>query len=147
MAWRGLENRFLLALALSEWEVADGGNGHSYGQVLVESAVDWATAKSAAESLEYKGVRGHLVSITSQAEQDFVARIFDGGRSWIGLTDDPAYGGTESFGQANPQVDGWVWVTGEPVVVAHWYHPDEPNNQGGDENFGMMEGRPVRRLE
>jgi hypothetical protein len=135
-----LENRSLLAVVVSEWSVTDGGNGHAYAQVFVESEIDWVSAKAAAETLEYRGVHGHLVSITSEAEQNFVAHLFDGGRTWIGLTDDPAYGGSESRGQPNYQVDGWVWVTGEPVGYVNWYHPNEPNNQGGDENFGMMEG-------
>ena len=137
-------------LQLVEWTIAEGGNGHSYVQVVGNLAVDWEEAKAIAESLSHRGVQGHLVTITSQGEQDFVASIFDGGRTWIGLTDDPAYGGTESFGQPNPQVDGWVWITGEPVTYTNWYNTNVPNNSdnsGCAENFGMMERRGERRLE
>jgi hypothetical protein len=141
-----LEERALLALTLSEWKTEDGGNGHFYTQVISDMAVDWATAKGSAEALEFLGVNGHLVTITSQGEQEFVTSLYDGERSWIGLTDDPAFGGTESFGQPNPQVDGWVWVTGELVSFTHWYNANEPNDQdnsGRAENFAMMDNGAI----
>ena len=103
------------------------------------TARTWAEAKAAAEALTFMGVNGHLVTITSAGEQTFIEGLYDSQKSWIGLTDDPAFGGTESAGQPNPRVDGWVWVTGEPVTYTNWWAAGEPNNQDGAENFVTIE--------
>jgi hypothetical protein len=45
----------------------------------------WAAANSAATSRQYNGVFGHLVTITSQAEQDFVYSLVNGGGFFLSL--------------------------------------------------------------
>ena len=60
---------------------------------------------------------GHLATITSQEEQDFLGNY--GG--WIGLTDE--------------NVEGqWEWVTGEPVNYTNWID-GEPNDAGNGEDY------------
>ena len=49
-----------------------GATGNCYEDV-VQGGVSWPTAKAAAEARTFRSVNGHLVTITSQAEQDFLA--------------------------------------------------------------------------
>ena len=69
----------------------------------------WATALQ----VEYNG--GHLATISSQEENDFLGE--DGG--WIGFTDEANEG-------------EWIWVTGEDVTFTQWAG-GEPNNQGDED--------------
>jgi len=106
---------------------------------------DVAACKAAAESRTHLGLTGHLVTITSAAENEFVFGLLPTAQysvgAWIGLTDDEAFGGIESFSQANPQIDGWVWVTGEPLTFTDWgsftnsigQFVQEPNNSGNED--------------
>jgi hypothetical protein len=64
---------------------------------------------------------GHLVTITSKAENGFVSALARAARSnsWIGFSDE--------------RVEGrWEWVTGEQVQFTCWY-PGEPNDMGGED--------------
>jgi hypothetical protein len=90
-------------------------NGHYYK--LYVSSGDWTTANAAAEALD-----GYLVTLTSQAEQDWVkANVgYWSGDLWLGCTD-AGHEGT------------WTWVTGEPWAWANW-NTNEPNNSGGAEH-------------
>lgn len=93
--------------------VYDPSNGHWYQAVRVGGAITWDDAKAAAQSLTYAGYPGHLVTITSAAESDFVARsvvtAFPASDQWWlgGFQDTSAPDYVEPAG-------GWRWVTGEP---------------------------------
>ena len=63
----------------------------------------------------------HLVTISSQAENDFVSGEWAIG--WIGFNDIVEEG-------------NWVWVTGEEVTYTNWA-PGEPNN-AGEEHYGEI---------
>lgn len=94
-------------------------NGHYYA--MTEGlGVSWSQTESRAVALG-----GHLASITSQAEQDFINDTFLSNDpstiSWIGLTDE-AQEGT------------FVWTTGEPLQYTNWA-PGEPNNAYGLEDY------------
>ncbi|MDY6061204.1 MAG: DUF6273 domain-containing protein [Oscillospiraceae bacterium] len=83
-------------------------NGHTY-QVLNES-LSWSEAK---ESCEKSG--GHLVTITSEEENEFVNNIFKASNAkgcWIG---------------GYLQNDEFKWVTNENFGFTDWYI-GEPNN-------------------
>ena len=61
----------------------------------------WDDAKAFCEKLG-----GHLVTITSQLEHDFVSSLFEGGCwCWIGM---------------NTTEQGSAWVTGEPVTYTNF---------------------------
>lgn len=129
------------SLVLHQWKIEDGGNGNFYGQVFTPSITrEWADSKLDAESHVFLGTRGHLATITSLGEQLFIEDFYDGQKSWIGLTDDPAFGGSESSLLPDPTKDGWVWVTGEAVSFTNWFAVGEPNGSG---NFVTM-GRGVK---
>lgn len=126
-----------------QWRIEDGGNGHWYERVGdffdVASRVSWFDAKTMAESRTYLGASGHLVTVGSLAEHEFLVAAFLEDHPWplwIGFTDSEAYGGYESFGQPNPQVDGWVWVTGEPITFTKW-GPGSPDQTQVDEDAAL----------
>ena len=63
---------------------------------------------------------GHLVTITSQNEQDFLYETFDSS------LDEKWYGGVQGPGEIDPD-DNWTWVTGEPWEYENWAE-GEPND-------------------
>ena len=98
-------------------------NGHWYG--VDYTARTWTDSEALAVSLG-----GHLVTIRSQAEQDWIEANFspyltpDG--FWIGFND--------------VAVEGvFVWSSGEPPAYTNWY-PGEPNDAGAGEDFGTLFG-------
>ena len=91
---------------------------HRY--VVTPSAVSWEDAEAFAQS-----VGGHLVTIDSSFENEWVRRHFSAyGTVWIGFTDKSSEG-------------NWVWSDGSPAKYTHW-NPGEPNNSGGNENYGVL---------
>jgi cysteine-rich repeat protein len=64
---------------------------------------------------------GHLVTIASQAENDFLSNLHEW--FWIGATD--------GRGRMVPGVGTYTWVTGEPWDYTNW-EQDRPNAQGND---------------
>lgn len=107
------------------------GNDHLY--VWVDGPLTWGAANAAAQdySAVFSGLiydDWHLVTITSQAENDFLAQTvmglpgswtppFGGTRAWMGLFNE--------FGANN-----FEWVTGESTAFTNW-NPVEPNNPTG----------------
>jgi hypothetical protein len=107
-----------------EWTTASGGNGHFYEYVRVPGS--WTAAKAAAELRVFRGVKGHLVTIESAAENTFVVNLRDGTdlRGWIGLTDAVTEG-------------TFAWITGEPLTYTNW-NSGEPNAQTPAEDYVEM---------
>jgi hypothetical protein len=112
--------------------VQSPANGHWYQAVRVAGAISWDDARSAAESLTHLGLRGHLLTVTSAPEMEFVARtvlstVAPGDQLWLGGYQDtnaPDY--VESRG-------AWRWVTGEPWSYTNWEN-GQPDNYGGNED-------------
>ena len=101
--------------------VENPSNGHWYA---LSAPGTWTDAEN-----EALAVGGHLVTIRSQAEDNWLIQNFfqdfcptspgDIQGPWIGLSDE-ANEGT------------WVWSSGEPLLFSSWY-PGEPNgNPGAD---------------
>ena len=101
-------------------------NNNKY-QVIEQSMV-WSEAKAYCEKLG-----GHLVTVTSQEEQDFVQDLISTGSKayyWIG--------GYQPEGSKEP--DGnWTWVTGEKFddTYTNW-HEIEPDNARNDNRALMV---------
>lgn len=102
------------------WSSADGGNDHYYEFVAPPGGITWTSAKVAAEKRSFQGTPGHLATITSQGEWEFVLDKFPNAYNWIGLSDAAQEGVFE-------------WVTGEPFVFSAWKPPNEPNDAGGED--------------
>lgn len=120
------------AFAAIIWRVEDGGNGHSY--TLTSQRSGWLEVEAEAQSLG-----GHLVSINSAEEQQFIVERFliprpaflANGRPnifWIGLWDETPDG----------SYDGdFAWSDGSPITYTHW-GPVESSNTNYDEEFAVI---------
>jgi hypothetical protein len=116
------------------------GNGNHYD--IVPTTLTWHEARTAAESMMFMGVSGHLATITSAGENDFLNTTFHTGMgsnfAWIG--------GFE------PNDDGvWRWAVGPeagiqfssfgtptpPFNYANW-GGIEPNDNNPNEDFTMF---------
>jgi hypothetical protein len=92
-------------------------NGHSYYRST--GSMTWTQARQACINMG-----GHLVTITSAAENNFVFNTWPSG--WIGFTDEVVEG-------------QWRWVTGESVVYTNW-NWGEPNNVGNEDYAQFVGG-------
>ena len=95
--------------------------GHTYK--VFDESMAWHEAKQYCETLG-----GHLATVTSQEEQNFVASLIGLGNKgyyWLGATDENIEG-------------SWGWVTDEPFEYTHWDW-GEPNNLSY-EDFRSAEG-------
>jgi hypothetical protein len=112
---------------------------------LVTLPMTWADAKTVSLSRTNPtgGAQvGHLVTLTSLAENNFVyTQAGSGGDRWIGLTDrvGAAPGATESLFEADPLTQGWAWVTGEPFAFNNW-GGGEPNDASSGEDGAHLRG-------
>jgi len=109
--------------------VQNPSNGHFYERII-SVGISWSAAKATAESMSHMGHAGHLVTLTSAAENSWVYTNLPTSlnRFWLGGFQDknsPTY--------LEPS-KGWTWVTGERWVFTAWF-PGEPNNFGGIEDF------------
>ena len=103
----------------------NAANGHYY--TLTTGINNWVQAEAQAVSLG-----GHLVSITSLAEQNFIVSTFLSGSNsralyWTGANDIASEG-------------TWVWSNGDPFSFTFW-NPGEPNNCAcvpGGEDYGTI---------
>ena len=110
-----------------QWSVASGGNGNWYEHVSI--AMEWHAAKTFSENRSYLGLQGHLVTITSAAEGDFL--LVNGlvpTETWIGAFQDLS---APDFSEPS---GGWRWVTGEPWDYENWFSW-QPDNSPHDEDF------------
>jgi hypothetical protein len=106
-------------------------NGHWY--VVVDApAINWLEANAVANAKQLNGLKGHLVTITSEAENRFLVDSFGEKlkERWIG--------GFQAEGAPEPN-GGWTWVTGEIWQYTNWA-AGEPNNFGGNENALIFVG-------
>jgi hypothetical protein len=114
------DNCSLFPASLSGFTLLGDYNGSRYF-VSNTSALS-INARNAAVALG-----GHLATITSQGENDFLKNATSGTK-WIGYSDRIIEG-------------AFVWETGETLGYANWWG-GEPNNQGGEDfteiNFGAQ---------
>ncbi len=100
---------------------AEGGTGNSY-ELILDGEISYLAARGAASA-----AGGHLVSLTSPAEQAFIEGLLGSddaptGSYWIGL---------------EQRLDSFVWSTGEAIDYTN-FAPAEPNNFGGKEDVGQI---------
>jgi hypothetical protein len=81
---------------------------------------------------------GHLVTLSSVEENNFVHTTAGGGDWWIGLSDrvGVAPGAMESFTDGSV---GWAWVNGEPYTFMNW-GGGEPNDASTGEDAAHLRG-------
>ncbi|MFO0969605.1 MAG: LamG-like jellyroll fold domain-containing protein, partial [Gemmataceae bacterium] len=89
--------------------------GHTYYVNLTN--LTWDQAEAQAQLMG-----GHLVTINSQTENDFVRDL---------ILDRSGTNRTAYIGMTDADNEGvWSWVSGEPVTYANFLSPGEPNNSG-----------------
>lgn len=102
-------------------------NGKEY--VLTNGVKSWEQAQAEAISLG-----GNLVTINNAAEETWLKQTFGQTEGfWIGLNDRRIEGQFE-------------WVNGEPITYTNWAS-GEPNNGGGNQDFGWMNYSSTRQWD
>ena len=87
--------------------------GHHY--LFMPEKLSWQDAKKVCE-----GMDGHLVTITSKEENEFVFKLTSKKKNtWIGCTDEQQEG-------------TWEWVTGEKFLFKHWADGEPSNFNNAD---------------
>ncbi len=103
--------------------VVNPANGHDY---YLLGGGTWEDSEAEANAL-----RGHLVTINDQAEQDWVWSTFSplamDNYLWIGLND-------------LDQEGTWVWSSGQPVTYENWA-PGQPDNDINQNRVLMQPGQ------
>ncbi|MBN2217996.1 MAG: PEP-CTERM sorting domain-containing protein [Pirellulales bacterium] len=102
-------------------------NGHYYERID-DANVTWNDAYADVASRSWLGVQGHLMTITSSAEQNFLANnslLPPSGKYWW-------FGGYQPPSSPEP-AGNWQWVTGETWSYANWAS-GEPNNAWSGED-------------
>jgi hypothetical protein len=136
----GADPRLVKAVgALAGKEIRFGTfEGHLYVAVLAWG-INWPAARALSEA-----AGGHLLTIGSKAENDFVFSLFSSDDRFVKLEPDgvslsgPWFGLFQAVGGREP-AGGWQWVTGEPFKYKNWsmYAPD---NWRAGENYGRFWG-------
>jgi hypothetical protein len=115
-----------------EWRIEDGGNGHYYEAVYDADGISWggAEVKAKAEDEIWPDHTGHLATVTSSAENTFVADCM------VGVHETFWIGGYQPSGSIEPK-GGWSWITGDEEWIYSNWRSGEPNDNG-DENALSM---------
>jgi len=119
------------------WPMAQGGNDHYYETVWTPSGVTWDEARARTSGRSWQGTPGHLATVNSQAEDDWISAAFQNLLTfWLG-----AY---QLAGTSDPAA-AWHWVTGETWQYTNWA-PGEPNDwgnyPGGPDALGFIGSEP-----
>ena len=104
-------------------------NGNGYEVITTDRTLTWDDARLAAEAMG-----GHLVTITSEAENVFVANLVAAAPAsnkevyWLGGYQD------FSLGSCEP-ASCWSWVTDEAWVYENWEAGEPNNGVGGTQHY------------
>lgn len=121
------------------------GTDHYYLRIDTDwqtVAADWDDAEARAAAMMFEGMRGHLATITSVEENEFI-RLNVLNYSLVG--DRSSYywiGGRQSADASEPS-DGWLWSTGESWDFTNFGVPDPDNGtqwSGHDEDYLVICG-------
>ena len=117
-------------------------NGHFYE--YMPGSITWTAAREGAKSRTLNGATGYLVTITSAAENRFVASYTNSPNIWIGASDQDGEGTWKWMDGPEAGVSFWVGnATGSvvpPFDYASWAR-SEPNNTRGAENYAVTNWR------
>lgn len=129
-AWLPWFAVLLAAMGVARGQV-QGPGGHYYQVVALQQGVTWEQARALAEQSTYNGVHGHLATITSAEEDQFIESLrieaAPGGYNavWVG--------GFQDMDYSSP-TDGWYWVNGEGAIATSTVQGGYSNWQAGEPN-------------
>ena len=110
-------------------------NGFNYGGYFNGSqyylSIDEISWNEANVICENSG--GHLVSISSEQENNFITSFLIENEYWIGIFQNL---NSESYSEPN---GGFEWVTGEPIVYTNWRPLAPDNYPNGDGTNNLQE--------
>jgi glucose/arabinose dehydrogenase len=111
----------LASSSTAQIEIADNDTSNNGSRYVLSSAnLTWEQAQAEARSLG-----GNLVTINNAAEENFLKQTYGTTEGfWIGIND------ATTEGQ-------FRWASGETSSYTNWA-PGEPNNAGGNQDFGWM---------
>jgi hypothetical protein len=136
--------RFLAGTALGTGLLA-GGTAHALPVLgptgnyyeFVATPLEWSDALAAAASQNHLGYSGHLVTITSNDENQFVEDLVPEGASsiWLAASDLETEGTWKWI--AGPEAGQVFWKDGTTITYANWAS-GEPNEFGLGEDYGEL---------
>jgi hypothetical protein len=119
----------------------------SFYKFVGEHGKSWEHAAEAAARESFQGRQGHLATITSQTEEEFLQRHFGNRRDlWIGASDSEEEGAWkwvtgpeagQNFYKFRQDSAGHVDRTAVPGAYANWYD-EEPNNMIDHGAYGTL---------
>ena len=112
-----------------------GPDGHFY-LFVDDPGVLWQEALDDSATKEFGGYEGHLVTITSQEEMDYVKNLAQG-EIWIAGSDAQQEGTWRWV--AGPEAGDIFYTGGAPVGFSGW-GPGEPNGGGSEDALHLLSG-------
>ena len=119
-------------------------NGHYYE--VIPDLGDWDAAATGAAAMTHLGITGHLVTVTSQEENDFIAEQLQAegiDRIWIGGSDAEEEGTWKWV--VGPEAGSVFWIgdgsgSSTPGAYSNW-GGNEPNEAaGGEDHVELLAG-------
>ncbi|MEM6407204.1 MAG: C-type lectin domain-containing protein [Pseudomonadota bacterium] len=107
-----------------QWNTGTGANGHYYE--VITTKMTFAEAKAYAAAQTHNGVQGHLATITSAEENEFIYALTGTHWSWLGgerIGRDNIFQWTEG-----PEAGTVFYDDGEVSGVFNAFARNEPNN-------------------
>lgn len=126
---------------VAQAQILNPDNGNYYDAIATPGGVTWDAANIAAQAIDFNGCQGHLATITSQIENDFIVTNFPQAPTPDAMGRVYWFGGFQPPGSPEP-AGGWEWVTGEAFSYTNW-RPGEPNDLGGVEDFLQFHGSTI----
>ena len=136
-----------------QWRLEDGGNGSWYEHVDAHpsfggsgSRITWTIARDLAEARTFRGITGHLATLTSSAEINFICDEWDRevdywSDPWGSVYGDPQkwIGGYQTDKTDEPG-GNWTWITGEPLSGSFpWSSGGYPRDTRGTADYLKIE--------
>jgi hypothetical protein len=118
-----------------------GPTGHYY-DLVQQPLIDWDSAFADAGALSFGGMGGHLVTITSAAEDQFVIGLVYGWQDTTGNMSPPQFwlGGLQQPLDEPDKAKGWTWINGEGAFPGDNNGPVYANWGDGEPNDAFVPG-------
>ena len=120
------------------FQIQSDFNGHAYA--VVNQQMSWEDARVFAATQVFRGVPGHLATITSAGENATVVSVINAFECSQGPHNLLWLGGEQIPHNEPDPAEGWTWITGEPWNYKNWNAPGEPNDAAGDEYYLAIYG-------